>query len=115
MIKTRLLKLLSEGRKYILYQVIWQWIALLGQIVSVFAIGNLAERILEGTVKEPVVLRTLLILLCMTALRLLAHGTGTILLLECLLLPQPAADAAHHDLPGEALHAWQPLFRALLQ
>lgn len=72
MIKTRLLKLLSEGRKYILYQVIWQWIALLGQIVSVFAIGNLAERILEGTVKEPVVLRTLLILLCMTALRFLA-------------------------------------------
>ena len=45
MIKTKLLKLLSEGRKYILYQVIWQWIALLAGIVVGCVLGVLAIRL----------------------------------------------------------------------
>lgn len=45
MIKTRLLKLLSSGKKYITYNIIWQWLALISQIVAVFQIGMLAESV----------------------------------------------------------------------
>ena len=72
MIKTRLLALLSEGKKYIIYQVLWQWAALLGQIISVFAIGNLVQKILEGRGNKEIVFLTLWILILMTALRFLA-------------------------------------------
>ena len=72
MIKTRLLALLSEGKKYIIYQVLWQWVALLGQIISVFAIGNLVQKILEGRGNKEIVFLTLWILILMTALRFLA-------------------------------------------
>lgn len=45
MIKTRLLKLLSSGKKYIAYNIIWQWLALISQVVAVFQIGRLAESV----------------------------------------------------------------------
>ena len=41
MIKTRLLGLLSHAKKYIVYTVLWQWLALISQIVAVFTIANL--------------------------------------------------------------------------
>lgn len=41
MIKTRLFGLLSHAKKYIVYTVLWQWLALLSQIVAVFTIANL--------------------------------------------------------------------------
>ncbi|MCD8077013.1 MAG: ABC transporter ATP-binding protein/permease [Lachnospiraceae bacterium] len=43
MIKTRLIKLLSRDRKYIVWQVLWQWLALLVQIAAVFTIAGLIE------------------------------------------------------------------------
>ncbi|MCD8011094.1 MAG: ATP-binding cassette domain-containing protein [Lachnospiraceae bacterium] len=43
MIKTRLVKLLSRDRKYIVWQVLWQWLALLAQIAAVFTIAGLIE------------------------------------------------------------------------
>ena len=39
MIKTRLVGLLSHAKKYIVYNIIWQWIALLAQILAVFSIA----------------------------------------------------------------------------
>ena len=36
MIKTRLVRLLSHTKKYIMQMVLWQWIALLLQIVAIF-------------------------------------------------------------------------------
>lgn len=41
MIKKRLAGLLSHAKKYIVYNILWQWAALLSQIVAVFAIANL--------------------------------------------------------------------------
>ncbi len=41
MIKTRLVRLLSHAKKYIVYNVLWQWIALIAQVVSVFTIAGL--------------------------------------------------------------------------
>ena len=46
MIKKRLVGLLSHAKKYIAYNVIWQWIALLAQIVAVFTIASLLEEML---------------------------------------------------------------------
>ena len=36
MIKTRLMALLSQAKKYIIQNVFWQWAALLAQIAAVF-------------------------------------------------------------------------------
>ena len=39
MIKTRLVGLLSHAKKYIVYTILWQWAALLSQVLAVFTIG----------------------------------------------------------------------------
>lgn len=36
MIKTRLVGLLSHAKKYIVYTILWQWLALLSQVIAVF-------------------------------------------------------------------------------
>lgn len=41
MIKTRLVRVLSHAKKYIVYNVMWQWMALIAQVVSVFTIAGL--------------------------------------------------------------------------
>lgn len=46
MIKTRLVRLLSHAKKYIIYNVLWQWIALLAQICAIFSIADLLEKLL---------------------------------------------------------------------
>ena len=46
MIKKRLVRLLSHAKKYIVYNVLWQWAALLSQIVAVFTIAGLLENVL---------------------------------------------------------------------
>lgn len=69
MIKKRLVGLLSHAKKYIIINIIWQWIALLSQIAAVFAIANLLQDIVGGTVSEQVILRTIVILICVVVLR----------------------------------------------
>lgn len=49
MIKTRLIKLLSHAKKYIVYQVLWQWISLLSQIVAIFQVVGLLQQAIDGT------------------------------------------------------------------
>ena len=43
MIKKRLVGLLSHAKKYIIYQVIWQWLALLCQIIMIYSASMLLE------------------------------------------------------------------------
>ncbi len=45
MIKTRLVGLLSHAKKYIVYTILWQWTALLSQVIAVFTIADLLERV----------------------------------------------------------------------
>ena len=40
MIKTRLLGMLKNGRKYVLLQVVWQWLGLVAQIIIVGCISR---------------------------------------------------------------------------
>lgn len=49
MIKTRLIRLLSQSKKYIIYQVLWQWLALLSQIVAIFQVSRLLQQAAYGT------------------------------------------------------------------
>ena len=50
MIKKRLVGLLSHAKKYIIYQVIWQWLALLCQVVVIYSASMLLETALFGEV-----------------------------------------------------------------
>lgn len=45
MIKTRLVGLLSHAKKYIVYNILLQWISLLAQIGAVFSIASLLEQV----------------------------------------------------------------------
>ncbi len=48
MIKTRLVELLSHARKYIVFNILWQWISLINQISIVFLISQTIENIWNG-------------------------------------------------------------------
>ena len=53
MIKTRLVGLLSHAKKYIVYTILWQWAALLSQVLAVFSIADLLERVVYRAVTVP--------------------------------------------------------------
>ena len=54
MIKKRLVNLLAHAKKYIVYQVVWQWLSLLCQIVMIYCVSMLLEQALfkEVTLAE---------------------------------------------------------------
>ena len=51
MIKKRLIHLLEDSKKYILQNVLWQWLGLLAQILAVSAIGLLLEGLIQESVR----------------------------------------------------------------
>ncbi len=71
MIKTRLIRLLAHARKYIVYNILWQWAALIAQIVAVFSIASLLESALSGTVGRGRWATAVLILAITAAIRYL--------------------------------------------
>ena len=77
MIKTRLVRLLSHTKKYIVQTIIWQWIALLGQIASIFAIGRLVDGILAQTVTKNNVIMTFGILVTAIVIRFVCDEMAT--------------------------------------
>ena len=60
MIKTRLVGLLSHAKKYIVYTILWQWAALLSQVLAVFSIADLLEKVVYQNVTTTVVERTVI-------------------------------------------------------
>ena len=73
MIKKRLVGLLSHAKKYIGYQVMWQWISLIAQMGAVFNIAGLLESVFYGTVAESQVMRTVVVLILCVAVRFLCE------------------------------------------
>ena len=73
MIKKRLVGLLSHAKKYIGYQVMWQWISLIAQMGAVFNIAELLESVFYGTVAESQVIRTVVVLILCVAVRFLCE------------------------------------------
>ncbi len=76
MIKTRLVGLLSHAKKYIAYTVLWQWTALLAQVLAVFSVAGLLERIAYRTVTIPVIERTILTLALVAGIRFVCERMG---------------------------------------
>lgn len=69
MIKKRLVGLLSHAKKYIVYNILWQWVALLAQIAVIFTVAGLLEGTLMGTAGRKTVYSAVLILVCAMLLR----------------------------------------------
>ena len=76
MIKTRLVGLLSHAKKYIAYTILWQWAALLSQVVAVFSIADLLERVVYRAVTVPVLEQTILILVLVVVIRFICERMG---------------------------------------
>ena len=69
MIKKRLVGLLSHAKKYIVYNILWQWIALLAQIAAVWTIAGLLESLIFDEVTESGIFRTIPVLVICVAAR----------------------------------------------
>ena len=52
MIKKRLIGLLAHGKKYIVFQVLWQWFALLCQVLIIYAVAMTLDGAVYGTLTE---------------------------------------------------------------
>ena len=76
MIKTRLVGLLSHAKKYIVYTILWQWLALLSQVIAVFSIAGLLEKVIYGSVTSESVERTVLILVLVVVIRFFCERMG---------------------------------------
>lgn len=76
MIKTRLVGLLSHAKKYIVYTILWQWAALLSQVLAVFSIADLLERVVYRAVTVPVMERIVLILVLVVIIRFVCERMG---------------------------------------
>ena len=76
MIKTRLMGLLSHAKKYIVYTILWQWAALLSQVLAVFSIADLLERVVYRAVTVPIIERTILILVLVVVIRFICERMG---------------------------------------
>jgi ABC-type transport system involved in cytochrome bd biosynthesis fused ATPase/permease subunit len=73
MIKMRLVRLLSHAKKYIVYNVLWQWVALLTQVVIVFTITGLIEKVVTGSFRMDAVWLETLVLLAVAVIRFLCE------------------------------------------
>lgn len=76
MIKTRLVGLLSHAKKYIVYTILWQWAALLSQVLAVFTIADLLERVVYRVVTVPVIEKTIMILALVVIIRFVCERMG---------------------------------------
>ncbi len=55
MIKTRLVKLLADSKKYIIYVILFQWLNLISQVVMVFTLADLIERLYLNTLNQEII------------------------------------------------------------
>ncbi len=76
MIKTRLVGLLSHAKKYIVYTILWQWLALLSQVFAVFSIADLLERVVCQAVTVQSVERTVITLAIVIVLHFICERMG---------------------------------------
>ena len=70
MIKKRLIGLLAHAKKYIVFNVLWQWIALISQIVAVFNIAGLLENVYLKSVETNDLIHTAAVLVGCVVVRM---------------------------------------------
>lgn len=77
MIKKKLIHLLSNSMKFVVQTVIWQWIALLGQILAIFSITRILELSLQGPLSTGQIVRASLPLCFALLLRFICEKMAT--------------------------------------
>ncbi len=77
MVKVRLLKLLEGSGKYIVQNVVWQWIALLFQICAIFSIAEFAKELFLGELNREGVTATICMALVAVVARLVCERQAT--------------------------------------
>lgn len=77
MIKKKLIHLLSNSMKFVVQTVIWQWIALLGQILAIFSITRILELSLQGPLSTGQIVRAALPLCFELLLRFICERMAT--------------------------------------
>ena len=77
MIKKRLIGLLKESKKYIVQNVLWQWLGLLAQIVAILAIGQLLNTAIFGSITNMQMLATRMICAASIILRIISDKKAT--------------------------------------
>ena len=68
--------LLSHPKKYILYTIMWQWADILSQVLAVFSIADLLDRVVYRAVTVPIIERTILILVLVVVIRFICERMG---------------------------------------
>ncbi len=76
MIKKRLVALLAHARKYIVFTILWQWAALLSQVVMVFSIAAFLEQVTAQTVTLQRAGQTILVLVLIVMIRIVCDRMG---------------------------------------
>lgn len=77
MIKKRLIGLLKESKKYIVQNVLWQWMGLLAQIAAIFAIGQLLDAAIFATVTSGNIFMTGMVCTVSILLRMISDKKAT--------------------------------------
>lgn len=77
MIKKRLIHLLSHAKKYVVYQVIWQIVALLCQVLIVYSIASLIEESFFKTITSSDVIRNVIFIGIGVILRFVSERLAT--------------------------------------
>ena len=77
MIKKKLIHLLSHSMKFVVQTVMWQWIALLGQILAIFSITHILELSLQGPLSTGQIVRASLPLCFELLLRFICDRMAT--------------------------------------
>lgn len=77
MIKTRLVQLLAHAKKYIVFQVIWQWVSLMCQVIMIFSAATLLERVLYGSMTSQQLVKYALLVIAAMLLRVFCDRRAT--------------------------------------
>ena len=69
MIKTRLIKLVPDSKKYILQNIFWQWFALIFNIAATTSIGMLLQSVFFGDADSKKIMMTAAVICCAVIVR----------------------------------------------
>ncbi len=77
MINKRLINTVKESKVYIVKTVLFQWIALIANIISVFSIGILLQEISQGIIEKAMILKVFAIVVSMIIVRYFCNIKAT--------------------------------------
>ena len=77
MINKRLINTVKESKVYIVKTVLFQWIALIANIISVFSIGILLQEISQGIIEKAMILKVFAIVVSMIIVRYFCNIKST--------------------------------------